>query len=121
MVLGPISTATTLGAYSARAKPLWAIQAGLVLGSRRSHRLSRQPFVPDLFLTPASPQAHAEAYNLRAIVAPFDASNLQVPGQTFNGFFIGSGFEYQLDFLPGLFVKTEGRAAWYDRKDLRLA
>jgi outer membrane immunogenic protein len=65
-------------------------------------------------------QAHTEAYNLRRIVSPFDASNLQVPGQTSNGFFIGSGFEYQLDFLPGLFVKTEGRAAWYDRKDSRL-
>jgi outer membrane immunogenic protein len=65
-------------------------------------------------------QAHTEAYNLRRIVGPFDAANLQVPGQTLNGFFIGSGFEYQLDFLPGLFVKSEGRAAWYDRKDSRL-
>ena len=65
-------------------------------------------------------QAHTEAYNLRTIVAPFGTAGLQVPGQTFDGFFIGSGFEYQLDFLPGLFVKTEGRAAWYDRKDSRL-
>ena len=61
-------------------------------------------------------QSHDKAYNLARIVGPFDASGLQVPGQTYNGFFIGSGFEYQLDFLPGLFVKTEGRAAWYDRR-----
>ena len=65
-------------------------------------------------------QAHTEAYNLRQIVPAFPASGLTVPGQTYDGFFVGSGFEYQLDFLPGLFVKTEGRAAWYDRKDSRL-
>jgi outer membrane immunogenic protein len=65
-------------------------------------------------------QAHYDSYNLRTIVAPFAASGLQVSSQTFNGFFVGSGFEYQLDFLPGLFVKSEGRAAWYERKDSRL-
>jgi outer membrane immunogenic protein len=64
-------------------------------------------------------QAHTEAYSLQRIVAPFDASGLSVPSQTYDGFFIGSGFEYQLDFLPGLFVKSEGRAAWYDRHDSR--
>jgi outer membrane immunogenic protein len=64
-------------------------------------------------------QAHTDAYNLRTIIAPFGASGLQVPGQTYNGFFVGSGFEYALDFLPGLFVKSEGRAAWYDRRDSR--
>jgi outer membrane immunogenic protein len=66
-------------------------------------------------------QAHYEAYNLSSSVAPFGATGLQVPGRTFDGFFVGSGFEYQLDFLPGLFVKSEGRAAWYDRKDSRLS
>jgi outer membrane immunogenic protein len=65
-------------------------------------------------------QAHTEAYNLREIVAGFGATGLQVPGRTFDGFFVGSGFEYQLDFLPGLFVKTEGRASWYDRGDSSL-
>jgi outer membrane immunogenic protein len=64
-------------------------------------------------------QAHTEAYNLRRIVGPAELTGLQVPGQTYDGFFVGSGFEYQLDFLPGLFVKSEGRAAWYDRKDSR--
>jgi outer membrane immunogenic protein len=64
-------------------------------------------------------QAHTEAYNLRRIVGPADFTGLQVPGQTYDGFFIGSGFEYQLDFLPGLFVKSEGRASYYDRRDSR--
>ncbi len=65
-------------------------------------------------------QQHAEAYNLQRVITPFDASGAQIPGRTFDGFFIGSGFEYGIDFLPGLFLKTEGRAAWYDRKDSRL-
>lgn len=64
-------------------------------------------------------QAHTEAYNLREITTA-TATGLTVPGRTFDGFFVGSGFEYQLDFLPGLFVKSEGRASWYDRKDSRL-
>jgi len=66
-------------------------------------------------------QAHTEAYNIRSILAGAGVSGLQVPGQTYDGFFVGSGFEYQLDFLPGLFIKSEGRAAWYDRKDSRLS
>jgi len=65
-------------------------------------------------------QAHVASYNLQNIVAPFGPTGLQVPGQTFDGVFVGSGFEYQLDFLPGLFVKSEGRASWYNRKDSRL-
>jgi len=44
-------------------------------------------------------------------------TGIQLPGQTFNGVFVGSGVEYSFDWLPGLFLKTEGRAAWFDRKD----
>ena len=66
-------------------------------------------------------QAHTEAYNLRENHSLRSAlTGLQVPGRTYDGFFVGSGFEYQLDFLPGLFVKSEGRASWYDRKDSQL-
>ncbi len=32
---------------------------------------------------------------------------------TYNGWFIGSGYEYKLDWLPGLFWKTEYRFADY--------
>jgi outer membrane immunogenic protein len=44
-------------------------------------------------------------------------TGVQLPGQTFNGVFVGSGVEYAFDWLPGLFLKSEGRAAWFDRKD----
>jgi outer membrane immunogenic protein len=37
---------------------------------------------------------------------------------TYSGWFIGSGVEYAIDFLPGLFWKTEYRYASYGAKDL---
>jgi len=46
-------------------------------------------------------------------------TGIAVPSQTLNGVFVGSGIEYAFDWLPGLFVKSEGRAAWFDRKDTR--
>jgi outer membrane immunogenic protein len=46
-------------------------------------------------------------------------TGIVLPGQTFNGVFIGTGIEYSFDWLPGLFLKSEGRAAWFDRKDSR--
>jgi outer membrane immunogenic protein len=49
---------------------------------------------------------------------PFGPTGVVYPSQTFSGFFVGSGFEYALDFFPGLFLKSEGRANWYSRKDV---
>ena len=101
-------------AFVGQSKQDWAWAAGARIGY----------LVSPSFLTyfnAGYTQAHTEAYGLRRIVAPFEATGLQVPGQTYDGFFVGSGFEYQLDFLPGLFVKTEGRASWFDRKDSRLS
>lgn len=107
-VFGPGET------FVGRAKQDWSWAAGARVGY-----LVNPSFLT--YFNAGYTQAHVEGYNLRTIVPAFGASGLQVPGQTFDGFFIGSGFEYQLDFLPGLFVKTEGRAAWYDRKDSRLS
>ncbi len=45
-------------------------------------------------------------------------TGIVLSGQTLGGVFLGSGIEYSLDWLPGLFLKTEGRAAWFDRKDV---
>jgi outer membrane immunogenic protein len=61
-------------------------------------------------------QAHFDTVNLAT--AGGLATGLQLDAQTFNGFFIGSGVEYAVDFLPGLFWKTEARAAYYQRKDV---
>lgn len=51
------------------------------------------------------------------------AAVIPVPGislaaQTYSGWFIGSGVEYAIDFLPGLFWKSEYRYAAYDAKDV---
>jgi outer membrane immunogenic protein len=99
-------------AFVGRAKQDWSWAAGARLGY----------LVSPSFLTYVNAgytQAHTEAYGLRRIVGTFEATGLSVPAQTYNGIFVGTGFEYQLDFLPGLFVKSEGRAAWYDRRDSR--
>jgi outer membrane immunogenic protein len=63
-------------------------------------------------------QAHLQTQNLFNV--PVDGglfTGIQVPGQTVNGYFIGSGFEYRMDWLPGLFLRSEGRANVYTRKD----
>jgi len=42
------------------------------------------------------------------------------PSHTYNGWFLGSGFEYNFNWLPiqGLFLRTEYRYASYSRDDL---
>jgi outer membrane immunogenic protein len=47
-------------------------------------------------------------------------SGLSLAAQTYNGWFIGSGFEYSLDWLPvhGLFLKTEYRFGQFGGKDV---
>ena len=47
--------------------------------------------------------------------APFGVS---APGTTYNGWFLGSGFEYAIALVPGLFWKTEYRWSSYTTKDL---
>jgi outer membrane immunogenic protein len=64
-------------------------------------------------------EAHLQTSNLFNI--PFDGglfTGIQIPGQTVSGYFIGSGFEYRMDWLPGLFLRSEGRANVYSRKDV---
>ena len=40
------------------------------------------------------------------------------PANTYNGWFIGSGFEYAFAWLPGLFLKTEYRFSSYNTANL---
>jgi len=42
-------------------------------------------------------------------------SGLSVAARTFSGWFVGSGYEYNLNWLPGLFWRTEYRLAEYER------
>jgi outer membrane immunogenic protein len=45
---------------------------------------------------------------------PFVAAGVFSGSHTYSGWFIGSGYEYQLSFLPGLFWKTEYRFSQFD-------
>jgi len=47
-------------------------------------------------------------------------SGLQIGSHTYSGWFVGSGFEYNLGFMPGLFWRTEYRYAQYNRDSLPL-
>jgi outer membrane immunogenic protein len=45
-------------------------------------------------------------------------TGLSIGAHTYSGWFVGSGFEYNLGFMPGLFWKTEYRFAQYNRDSL---
>lgn len=62
-------------------------------------------------------QAHFKQVDYYVNFAPVDPTGGSIPAQKFDGFFVGTGIEYALDGLPGLFLKGEGRAAYYSRKD----
>jgi outer membrane immunogenic protein len=47
-------------------------------------------------------------------------TNLQIGANTYSGWFVGSGFEYNLGFLPGLFWRNEYRFAQYNRDNLAI-
>jgi outer membrane immunogenic protein len=49
--------------------------------------------------------------------APVDQN---IGANTYSGWFVGSGFEYNLGFMPGLFWRTEYRFAQYDRESLAI-
>ena len=61
-------------------------------------------------------QGHWKSTNLNTFFAAVPTTTL--PGSTKGGWFIGTGDEYALSFLPGLFWKTEYRYAQFDRSNV---
>jgi outer membrane immunogenic protein len=61
-------------------------------------------------------QARFDQVNYNFIVAGGAPSGVSLAAQTYNGWFVGSGFEYSFDWLPisGLFLKTEYRYSQYN-------
>ena len=59
---------------------------------------------------------HCESKFNRARGGPPGARRSRWGSEPYSGWFLGTGYEYQLDFLPGLFWKTEYRYAQYDRE-----
>jgi outer membrane immunogenic protein len=62
-------------------------------------------------------QAHWTSTTLSSFFAP-GVGIATLPGSTKGGWFIGTGDEYALGFLPGLFWKTEYRYSSFDAADL---
>ena len=60
-------------------------------------------------------QARFDGVNYNFAFAGGGLSGLSLAAQTYNGWFIGSGFEYAFTWLPinGLFLKTEFRYSQY--------
>jgi outer membrane immunogenic protein len=60
-------------------------------------------------------QARFDGVNYNIAIAGGGPAGLSLAAQTYNGWFIGSGFEYGFDWLPipGLFLKTEYRYSQY--------
>ena len=56
-----------------------------------------------------------------AVLAAGGASPFDLPAHTYSGWFVGTGYEYGLGFLPGLFWKTEYRYADYGKDRLLIA
>jgi outer membrane immunogenic protein len=50
----------------------------------------------------------------------FGGISTSVPATTYSGWFLGSGYEYGLGFMPGLFWKTEYRFADYQAQTLQM-
>jgi outer membrane immunogenic protein len=61
-------------------------------------------------------QARFDRINYNFSFAGGGPAGVSLPGQTYNGWFIGSGYEYAFDWLPipGLFWKTEYRYSQYN-------
>jgi len=72
------------------------------------------------FISAGYTEARFGDVNYNATVFPFIGrpTGLQLPGRTYQGWFLGSGVEYGIDWLlPGLFWKTEYRFADYRGRD----
>ena len=61
-------------------------------------------------------QGHWKSTNLTPFAGLVPTNTL--PGSTKGGWFIGTGDEYALSFLPGLFWKTEYRYSQFDRSNV---
>jgi outer membrane immunogenic protein len=87
-------------------------------------RIGYLPFPKLLtFVSGGFTQAHFDSFDLTSSEVGFPLPAgiaITAPAQDYNGWFIGSGYEYGLDFLPGLFWKTEYRYSSYRAEDLQV-
>jgi outer membrane immunogenic protein len=85
-------------------------------------RIGYLPFPKLLtFVSGGWTQAHFDSFNLASTQVGFPLPAgiaISAPATDYNGWFLGAGYEYGLDFLPGLFWKTEYRYSSYKAQDI---
>jgi outer membrane immunogenic protein len=63
-------------------------------------------------------EARFSGVELAVLTNPPDFVDQRINRHTYSGWFLGSGFEYNLGWIPGLFWRTEYRFASYDKDNL---
>jgi outer membrane immunogenic protein len=63
-------------------------------------------------------EARFSGVDLALLTVPPDFVDERINRHTYSGWFLGSGFEYNLGWIPGLFWRTEYRFASYDKDNL---
>ena len=80
------------------------------------------PSLPQLltYVSGGYSQAHFQGVSYVNSLPPVIGANtgLNLPGHTYDGWFLGGGTEYGFSWLPGLFLKTEYRYYAYDSVNL---
>jgi outer membrane immunogenic protein len=66
-----------------------------------------------VFFSAEYTQAYFNRIDLISTFAPNVPAGLYYPAHTYHGWFVGSGYEYAIGWLPGLTWKTEYRFAGY--------
>ena len=91
------------------------------MGRRWPHWL-RHTSLPQLltYVSGGYSQAHFQGVSYVNSLPPVIGANtgLNLPGHTYDGWFLGGGTEYGFSWLPGLFLKTEYRYYAYDSVNL---
>jgi outer membrane immunogenic protein len=70
------------------------------------------------FISGGFTEARFSGVELATFEVPPDTVGFRIDRHTYSGWFIGSGFEYNLGWVPGLFWRTEYRFASYDKDTL---
>jgi outer membrane immunogenic protein len=66
-------------------------------------------------------QAHFDTITFSTFFAPFGPAAFNIGSNTYNGWYIGSGFDYAISILPaGFYLRSEYRYATYDAAELSL-
>ena len=106
---GSIKGNAGLDAFYGEEKEKWSWAAG----GRAGYLITPQLLT---FFSGGFTQAHFDQINLFLVGAPGVSAGAYVPKATYDGWFLGTGYEYGISWVPGLFWKTEYRLSDFGNK-----